>query len=919
MLDVAANAYHRCVSADDRIVGRRTERAQLNELVERAAYGHPCHGVVRGLAGSGKTTMLVWTVACARDRGFDVVDIAIHGGGLPLADLRAAFPDAAGDRSNLELLESVRDRLESWAAERPVLVTVDNLDAADRATAHAMLYLVRHLRHHRVLVVATCRDERIADDLADHVRRLTDSGRARDVCLDMFGEDDVAELVGVRSGVTPHTGFVSMIRDRTGGLPFYAVELLDVLLAAGVDPASTLVASRARDLALPRRVTTAVLHRVFEQGADARLVAAAASVLESTTLDRLGLLGELTGLDVARTGEAFDALVRSLILVPDGASFRFAHAIVREALYADLDPAVRRRWHSRAAGLLAQQRSASRPDAVLEIAGHLRRGSGGRDPDAARLLRDAGDAVVYDDPRAAAGWYRDALGRLAPSNPAVPPLQLSLGHALDLSGHHDEAGRVTIAALRALGPGPERERGALIASRAAAASARFELAAMFVDAALGGGNDDRGASSSMLLVQRGWVRFWQGQFVAAAQDLADARRLAIGDADPEADALDMQLCFHRGDALRGSEIAGRLRARLDGLAAAARPTVQSNLRIVAAFELDPADALVDTDGIAPRSAMAAVHHACVAVALWRRGRFADAQRTIEQAVGASCDEPAGFAASVVLAVQIGTRAELGDHDGAERFRQRARDSSRLVLPSLVDCAVARLHVVRGEPALALTVLDGAARRERDVGRVNLLTAVLSEFVDAAVAAGHRAEAVAANAEMQELPDDGANLAVTVRRAISAAVADRDPEAARRARVCAARHQLASDAARAALLLGEIEGNPEQILLAHDEFAAIGAVERQRDAARLIRQHRGVPRRRRRQDGVLSDDDRVISRLVADGLSNRQIARRMSFSPKTIEVYLSRIYAKTGCRSRVELAVAVQRDELAGAGRGRDET
>ncbi|WP_162942314.1 helix-turn-helix transcriptional regulator [Desertimonas flava] len=915
---MAANAYHRCVSADDRIVGRRTERARLTELVERAVDGHPCHGVVHGVAGSGKTTMLSWTVSLARERGFDVVDVHVRGEGLPLGDLRAAFPDVTGVRTHLELLESVRDRLESSAAERPVLVAVDNLDSADRATAHAVLYLVRHLRHHRVLVVATCRDERMADDLADHVRRLTDGGRARDVHLDMFGEDDVAELVGVRSGIMPHTGFVSMIRDRTGGLPFYAVELLDVLLAAGVDPASTLVAARARDLALPRRVTTAVLHRVFEQGADARLVAAAASVLGSTTLDRLGLLGELTGLDVARTGEAFDALVRSLILVPDEATFRFAHAIVREALYADLDPAVRRRWHSRAADLLARQRSASRPDAVLEIAGHLRRGSGGRDPDAARLLRDAGDAVVYDDPRAAADWYRDALGRLAPSNPSVPSLQLSLGHALDLSGHHDEAARVTVAALRALGPGPERERGALIASRAAAASARFELAAMFVDAALSGGNE-RGVSPSRLLVQRGWVRFWQGQLVAAAQDLADARSLAVGDADPEADALDMQLCFQRGDALRGSEIAGRLRARLDGLAAPARHCVQSNLRVVAAFELDPAAALVDADGIAPRSAMADWHHACLAVALWRQGRLADAQRTIEQAAAASRDAPSGFAASVIHAVQIGTRAELGDHDGAERFRQRARSSSRLVLPSLVDCAVARLHVVRGEPGLALTVLDGAARRERDVGRVNLLTAVLAEVVDAAVAAGRRSEAIAANAEMQKLPDDGANLAATVRRAISAAVAERDPEAARRARVCAVRHQLASDAARAALLLGQIEGDPEQILLAHDEFAVIGAVERQRDAARLIRQHRGGPRRRRLQDGELSDDDHAIARLVADGLSNRQIARRMSFSPKTIEVYLSRIYAKTGCRSRVELAVAVQRDELVGARRGRDGT
>jgi DNA-binding NarL/FixJ family response regulator len=47
---------------------------------------------------------------------------------------------------------------------------------------------------------------------------------------------------------------------------------------------------------------------------------------------------------------------------------------------------------------------------------------------------------------------------------------------------------------------------------------------------------------------------------------------------------------------------------------------------------------------------------------------------------------------------------------------------------------------------------------------------------------------------------------------------------------------------------------------------------------------------------------VVS-LVSAGLTNRQIAERMGLSPKTVEVYLSRIYVKTGHRSRVELAVA----------------
>jgi DNA-binding NarL/FixJ family response regulator len=46
------------------------------------------------------------------------------------------------------------------------------------------------------------------------------------------------------------------------------------------------------------------------------------------------------------------------------------------------------------------------------------------------------------------------------------------------------------------------------------------------------------------------------------------------------------------------------------------------------------------------------------------------------------------------------------------------------------------------------------------------------------------------------------------------------------------------------------------------------------------------------------------RLVRDGLTNKQIASALHYSPKTVEVYLSHLYAKTQCSSRVERARAL---------------
>jgi len=62
-------------------------------------------------------------------------------------------------------------------------------------------------------------------------------------------------------------------------------------------------------------------------------------------------------------------------------------------------------------------------------------------------------------------------------------------------------------------------------------------------------------------------------------------------------------------------------------------------------------------------------------------------------------------------------------------------------------------------------------------------------------------------------------------------------------------------------------------------------------------------------GPLTEVERQLASLVADGLGNRQIAEVMSYSTKTIEAYLTRLYRKTGYTSRIELIVAHERGDI----------
>ena len=56
--------------------------------------------------------------------------------------------------------------------------------------------------------------------------------------------------------------------------------------------------------------------------------------------------------------------------------------------------------------------------------------------------------------------------------------------------------------------------------------------------------------------------------------------------------------------------------------------------------------------------------------------------------------------------------------------------------------------------------------------------------------------------------------------------------------------------------------------------------------------------------ALTARERALCRLVHEGRTNQQIARAQHISVKTVEAYLTRVYRKTKCSSRVELAVAV---------------
>jgi DNA-binding NarL/FixJ family response regulator len=222
-----------------------------------------------------------------------------------------------------------------------------------------------------------------------------------------------------------------------------------------------------------------------------------------------------------------------------------------------------------------------------------------------------------------------------------------------------------------------------------------------------------------------------------------------------------------------------------------------------------------------------------------------------------------------------------------------------------------LLLARGEAAAAAALLEP---RIADLGRGNVLAAPLLEQLVVARLAQMQTEAAReAAATLAELArptgrDRIAAMAALARGRVAAATGDeRAPDLLRDAVNGFAALGLRLDAARARLELARtLAARASEIAIdtarhARNELEALGAIHEADAAAALMRSLGAKGRAGPRRGELLSRRETEVLRLLAEGLSNREIAARLFISPKTAEHHVSRILGKLGLRTRAEAA------------------
>ena len=289
-----------------------------------------------------------------------------------LPDLSAPVSgDSQGER--YRLFEAAASLLVRASRSRPIVLVLEDLHWLDKPTALLLAHVVRSIQAERVLVIGTCRDTEPAEPLRSLLADLHRERALERLPLGSLHRGEVATMVSAWLGRTPPTHFAHALHRETEGNPFFIEEVLRHLLEVdAVDAADWGRLASFTELGIPDGVREAIERRLVTLSPEARRLATMAAVVgRSFSIEVLDALAEVPG---ERLLEALEEAAEHRIVEEEAGApgrYTFAHALIRETLYASLSGPRRARLHRRI-GAILEQLHADEPEPRLgELAYHF--------------------------------------------------------------------------------------------------------------------------------------------------------------------------------------------------------------------------------------------------------------------------------------------------------------------------------------------------------------------------------------------------------------------------------------------------------------------------------------------------------------------------------------------------------------------
>ncbi|MGD0272839.1 MAG: AAA family ATPase [Gaiellaceae bacterium] len=884
--------------------------------------------LIEGEAGIGKTTLWRAGVELGRGRG-DRVLVASPGraqkdfayGALAdlVSDVLDRLDELPGPQRRALAVALLREEHEGLRLEPravsvallgllrllseggPLLVAVDDIQWLDRASALALEYALPRLEDARLRILFALRLEESAS-VPLELERAFPPGRLRRLAVSGLSSGALHKLIRGRLDLALTRPILHRVHELTGGNPFFALEVARELDAHKAELAP------GEPLPVPANVQELVRRRLRRLPAPSRDVLLAAAMQRQPAVSTLeeALPGAEATLD--------DSLLAGVVEL-DGDRIRFCHPLFASGIYGLAPPKRRRQLHSRLAELA--------PDAE-ERAQHVALAAEGPDASVATLLEQAAERARKRGAGAvAAELYAHAVS-LTPAGEeeALRRRWVEQGECL-LSCGDQKAACALLEKLIARTPcGPERAW--LRAMLAIWEIHHFGQLVARLRELLPEARDDAGVTARILAelaaheIESAKALRYGREAVEYAEESGDSAVLAY--ALKLLGSVEIYVGLSPRDELaRADKLLGNQNGAFPD-SPWRQPRFIMGLHDLWTGELERARAAFEP--IRERlSASGNEYHLAqmlpyLADLEWRAGNWQRAaelaEKSRELVIEAKAPEPwLGFFVCALAAASGGEteRARELAHEGIRIGKAANNAGDSLLNRWLLGFVELSLGDVE---AAADRLLELASELERrgvnDPGTVPLWGDAVESLVE--TGALERAEELTRRLErMAPKLEHPYRDAIAARcRGLVASAKGEHERAIAELEDSAVRFEaigMPFERARSLLSLGIAERRTKQRRAARESLSAARSLFESLPAplwaGKATSELERVSGRAATGEGELTATEEGVARLVAQGLSNKEVAARLFITVRTVEATLTRVYAKLGLRSRSELA------------------
>ncbi|MFW6176211.1 MAG: tetratricopeptide repeat protein [Thermoplasmatota archaeon] len=358
---------------EDHFVGREKELRRLKELLDSVFNNNSINVIISGKAGIGKTRLVREFKRCAGENDVKFLEGKSYVNSsdpyLPLKEaLEEEFnenifekiedEDLIIDRKKMKAkknlsFKNTADLIAEHSDEQPLVIFLDDLHWADKATIDILYYLMNRIQEKRVMFIGTYRTEDISagDPLKEMLQKASREKVIERIDLKELEEKDCDEIVKniLKTDNIP-AEFLDLLNEKALGNPLFIKESVFQMLEEGIiDIKNDVFPISDEDVKIPRIIDDIINRRIDRLDRQTKYILEVGSVIGKDV--RYDVLTDVINMDEMNLIDNIENLIDFDIWTEEknGKILSFTHVLISDTVYQGMSRLKRKNLHKKIA------------------------------------------------------------------------------------------------------------------------------------------------------------------------------------------------------------------------------------------------------------------------------------------------------------------------------------------------------------------------------------------------------------------------------------------------------------------------------------------------------------------------------------------------------------------------------------------